>query len=74
MPSMKCPDCGTNSFYTKDPQDQYNISEFDVQDGVIVFTSTESEPDSIEVGDNTEIFCNRCAWHDKFKALKQKKR
>lgn len=70
MPANKCPVCGAHSFYAKDPEDQYNINEFDVQDGVIVFTAAEHGADTIEVGNDTEIFCNRCAWHDKFEVLK----
>ena len=65
---MKCPDCGSQRFYVKDPEDQYNISEFDLKDGEIVYSDTE--PDLLEIVDDTETFCNRCAWHDKFKTLK----
>ncbi len=71
MAAMKCPDCGSQSFYIKDPEDQYNISEFDVQEGEIVFTSGEEASTNLEVGDDTETFCDRCAWHDKFKTLKR---
>lgn len=69
MATMKCPDCGSQGFFVKDPEDQYNMSEFDVLDGEIVFTSVETASANLEVGDDTETFCNRCAWHDKFKAL-----
>jgi hypothetical protein len=71
MASMKCPDCGAQSFYIKDPEDQYNISEFDVKDGEIVFTNLETASDTLGVDDDTETFCNRCAWHDTFKTLKR---
>jgi hypothetical protein len=71
MAAMKCPDCGSQGFYIKDPEDQYNISEFDVQEGEIVFTSGEEASTNLEVGDDTETFCDRCAWHDKFKTLKR---
>lgn len=71
MAAMKCPDCGSQSFYIKDPEDQYNISEFDVQEGEIVFTSGEEASTNLELGDDTETFCDRCAWHDKFKTLKR---
>ena len=71
MTTMKCPDCGSQDFYIKDPEDQYNISEFNVKDGEIVFTDMEPQSDTLEVADDTETFCDRCAWHDKFKKLKQ---
>ncbi|MBU1568673.1 MAG: hypothetical protein KJ630_23980 [Proteobacteria bacterium] len=68
--SMKCPDCGAQRFFVKDPEDQYNIFEFDVKGGKICYSDKESESDSPEVIEETEIFCDRCAWHDKFKNLK----
>ena len=71
MKSVKCPDCGSQGFYVKDPEDQYNISEFDVIDGEIVVTAVETGSDPLDVSDDTETFCNRCAWHDQFKSLKQ---
>lgn len=30
MAPNKCPDCGSQGFYVKDSEDQYNISEFDL--------------------------------------------
>lgn len=69
MPAMICPDCGSREFYAKDPEDQYNISEFELIDGEIVYGTTEA--DVLKIADETETFCNRCAWHDKFKTLKQ---
>ena len=73
MTSMKCPDCGSQGFYVKDPEDQYNISEFDVIEGEIIVTAVETDSAPLEIIDNTEIFCNRCAWHDQFKSLKRGK-
>lgn len=66
---MICPDCGSQEFYVKDPEDQYNISEFELIDGEIVHSTAEQ--DLFNIVDDTETFCNRCAWHDKFKTLKQ---
>lgn len=66
---MICPDCGSQEFYVKDPEDQYNISEFELIDGEIVHSTAEQ--DLLNIVDDTETFCNRCAWHDKFKTLKQ---
>lgn len=73
MAPMKCPDCGAQRFYVKDPEDQYNIFEFDLIDGRIVSSDNENESDRLEVVEETETFCDRCAWHDKFKILKQVK-
>ena len=68
MAPMKCPDCGAQRFYVKDPDDQYNIFEFFLQEDKVVFA--EEETDRPEVHEDTETFCDRCAWHDKFKRLK----
>lgn len=71
MKQMKCPDCGTQSFYVKDPEDQYNISEFSLANGTIEYVAENGDEDPIEVFEETEIFCDQCAWHDKFRKLKQ---
>jgi hypothetical protein len=71
MAQMKCPVCGSQRFYVKDPEDQYNTCVFDLKNGEIELAAEESESDPLEVGEETETFCNRCAWHDKFKILKQ---
>jgi len=71
MVTNKCPDCGSQGFYVKDPEDQYNISEFDLKDGEIIFTGVETDAPPLQVTDDTEIFCDRCAWHDRFKTVKK---
>lgn len=71
MAPMKCPDCGAQSFYLKDPDDQYNIFEFDVGEGDIVFSDSQMASDRPELTEDSETFCDRCAWHDKFKILKK---
>lgn len=69
MKTGKCPDCGCRRFYIKDIEDQFTIYEFDLEEsGKVVF---EEEPDSEtgELQEETEVYCDRCAWHDKFKSL-----
>lgn len=69
MARSECPLCGSNSFYTKDPTDPYEIYEFDLSDGKIIFSAEVDEADLPVVDQETETYCNRCAWHDKLKAL-----
>ena len=57
---MQCPDCGSQRFYVKDPEDQYNIFGFDLKEGRIVYSGKESEFDPLEIVDETETFCDRC--------------
>ena len=71
MTQMKCPACGSQSFYRKDPEDQYNIFEFDLKDGEIISNAEEAESNQPDIVEETETFCKRCAWHDKFKLLKR---
>ena len=70
MPAMKCPDCGAKRFYVKDPEDEYSLCEFSLENGIVEYLNDESDAEHLEVMDETETFCDRCAWHDKFKTLK----
>ncbi len=70
---MKYPDCGAQRFYVKDLEDQYNISEFSLEEGSIEYLDDQTEEDHVPVSEDTEIFCDRCAWHDQFKSLKKGK-
>lgn len=70
MDELQCPDCGARRFYVKDPEDRYNISEFNLESGKVEYLDQTPENDHIPVLEDSEIFCDRCAWHDKFKELK----
>ena len=70
MRQMKCPDCGAQTFYVKDPDDRFTISEFSLQGGTIEYTGDEPEEERIPVRDESEIFCDRCAWHDRLRVIK----
>lgn len=70
MPHAKCPVCGFNKFYAKDPNDEYDIYEFECRDGEICFDETLEGDECPDINDSTETFCNKCAWHDKFEKLK----
>jgi len=71
MPQAKCPYCGSQSFYVKDPQDQYEIFEFDLLDGKVQFRPGEEEASQPPaIGEETETYCGVCSWHGKFNSLK----
>lgn len=70
MAYSKCPACGCEQFYVKDPDDEYEIYEFECRDGQVCFGKGGSADDCPEVIDDMEVFCNACAWHDKFHKLK----
>jgi hypothetical protein len=69
---MRCPVCGCVKFYVKDPVDEYETHGFKCPDGVICFDSHGSDSQPPEMNEETETYCNQCAWHDKFKTLTKK--
>lgn len=69
MANTKCPDCGAQQFYVKDVEDQYNISSFTLIQGTVEYVDEETEADRLPVFEDTEIFCDRCAWHGQKKLL-----
>ena len=66
---MKCPTCGSEEFYIKDDDDEYDIYEFTCSGGEVVFSEETDAEEATQVGDDAETFCNRCAWHGKFGTL-----
>mgnify|MGYP000444021411 FL=1 len=69
---MKCPVCGSLNFFVKDPEDEYETYEFELKGEEVVFVHEATESDSAEVNADTEVFCEKCSWHDKFLELKKK--
>jgi hypothetical protein len=59
----KCPACQSENFYLKDPDDEYEIFEFALREGEMNFLENEGSKDLPPLRDETQIFCNRCAWH-----------
>ncbi len=72
MADYRCPYCGSQSFHLRDPQDQYEIYEFDLRHGKAFFIpSEEGNAQPPDITDDTETYCNLCSWHSKFNALKR---
>jgi len=42
MAAMKCPDCGAQRFYVKDPEDHYTLCEFSLENGRIEYLHDEA--------------------------------
>lgn len=66
---MTCPLCGCERFYVKNPEDEYETFEFDVKKGKVLFASEEAESDCPEIKEDTETYCDNCAWHGKWKEI-----
>lgn len=71
MNKAKCPLCGCEEFYVKNPEDEYDTFEFYCEDGQICFKQQADQEKFPGIGDETDAHCNRCSWHDKFKKLKK---
>lgn len=69
MPDKKCPLCSSHSFYVKDPEDVYEVYEFDVENDEIVFALEENASEAPAIQEDTETYCTRCSWHGKFNTL-----
>ena len=71
MDIAKCPTCGCKTFYIKNPEDEYEVYVFTCDDGEVCFDAEISETETPpQIEDETETYCNNCAWHDSFKKIK----
>jgi hypothetical protein len=66
---MKCPMCGCQRFYLKDPDDPYETYPFELEDDKVSFDPEVDESDAPTFEDNTVTFCERCAWHGPFQEM-----
>lgn len=66
--SHSCPLCGCQTFYCKDPDDEYETYELSFSDQGPDFA--EAPPEDFDYGSQTGIFCNQCTWNGKHDDLK----
>ncbi len=67
MAKEKCPICGSQVFYLKDPEDEYEIYEFELKEGSARFLEEQDECPPLQ--QDSHIYCNRCIWHGKLQNL-----
>lgn len=65
---MACPVCGCQQFYVKDPDDEFEVHEFECRQGQPCFQCPEDAP---EMKNDTETYCEKCAWHGRFDKVKE---
>jgi hypothetical protein len=70
MTQSKCPVCACKTFYVKNPDDEYDIYEFEYDEGEVCFKDDLDDDECPAIQDSTETYCNACAWHDKFNKIK----
>ncbi len=66
---MKCPTCGSVNFYARDPEDEYEEYRFALQGDEVVPESADA--DALAIINDTEAYCERCAWHGRLAQLKK---
>ena len=69
MSHSKCPVCGCQKFYIKDPDDEFETFEFQLKDKQVCFEPDVEVDDAPEIGDDTETFCDKCTWRGKKQEL-----
>lgn len=69
MKERACPVCKCTSFYVKNPRDAFEVFEFRVEEGRVFFDPEEDGEEVPALGVETETYCTRCSWHDRFAAL-----
>jgi hypothetical protein len=60
---MACPVCKSDTFYVKDPDDEFETFEFRITSGALEFDDAEGETLGASLAATHEIFCSKCAWH-----------
>ncbi len=70
MAQSKCPVCGCVQFYVKDPDDEFEVYEFECRKGQVCFDPGAETSGCPDINDQTEVFCNACVWHDRFEKIK----
>jgi len=63
MPSAKCPVCGCEQFYCKNPEDEFDITAFSVVDGKALPSEPDAGAGAHDLAPDTEAHCDRCSWH-----------
>ena len=66
---MKCPLCGCEKFFVKDPEDEYETHEIGLNEGQVALCDADAAGD-LKIVPDTETYCNKCAWHGKLRELK----
>jgi len=67
---MACPICKSEMFFVKDPEDEFELYEFEAQNGKVAFDDPEAALKAPPVTGTREVFCRRCSWHGPFDGIK----
>ncbi|HSW39629.1 MAG TPA: hypothetical protein VLL97_09085 [Acidobacteriota bacterium] len=70
MSRAQCPKCRCEEFYFKNPEDNFEVFAFTLEDGTIRYDAAVDNAGMPEIEDRCEVYCNRCSWHDTLEVLK----
>ena len=70
---MKCPVCGCEYFYVKNPDNPYKYYQFTCKDGEAHFSAEVDQNEVPEMTDETQTHCIQCVWQGEFKRLVENK-
>ena len=66
---MTCPMCGSRRFFIKDPDDPYETYPVEIKAGQLSFDLETNANDVPEIQNDTEAYCEKCAWHGKLEKM-----
>jgi hypothetical protein len=69
MVEAKCPACASHEFYARDAEDGFEVYDFEIIEGEVVFSASEETLQVTGLEEDTEAHCSRCSWHGSLAAL-----
>ena len=66
MADKQCPLCGSIRFYVKDPEDEFETIEFEIENGRPQFDPDLKDAEKPEIDEESNTYCDRCTWHGLF--------
>ncbi|MCU0588431.1 MAG: hypothetical protein MUF52_09765 [Syntrophobacteraceae bacterium] len=69
MEEAKCPVCASRKFFVKDEEDEFEVHDFEIVGGEVVFQESGDPAEAPRLEDGTEAYCGRCSWHGAMERL-----
>jgi hypothetical protein len=66
---MKCPVCGCEYFYVKNPDNPYKYYQFTCKDGEVHFDAEVNKDEVPDITDKTQTHCIQCVWQGEYEKL-----
>ncbi|MBW2336188.1 MAG: hypothetical protein JRF47_05415 [Deltaproteobacteria bacterium] len=66
---MKCPVCGCEYFYVKNPDNPHKYYQFTCKNGETHFSAEVNEDEVPEITDEIQTHCVQCVWQGEYGKL-----